>query len=63
MVSEMKECYAMFDKNDEGVQLENIGDVLRAMGQNPTEAEVKDMINEADGMGRKYIFYVYLCFD
>ena len=28
-----------------------LGVVLRTLGQNPTEAEVQDMINEVDGDG------------
>lgn len=52
-LTELKECYTLYDQNDEGVPIDSLGDVMRAMGQNPTEADVKAMIEEADGQGRK----------
>ncbi len=37
-----------------------LGVVLRTLGQNPTEAEVQDMINEVDGDGFLTFFYKHL---
>jgi calmodulin len=34
--------------------------VLRTLGQNPTEAEVQDMINEVDGDGSGAIDFGFL---
>lgn len=39
-----KEAFALFDKRGNGrVALQSLGDLLRACGQNPTLAEIKDL--------------------
>lgn len=39
-----KEAFALFDKRGNGrVALESLGDLLRACGQNPTMAEIRDL--------------------
>jgi Ca2+-binding EF-hand superfamily protein len=39
-----KEAFALFDKRgNQRVQLESLGDLLRACGQNPTLAEIRDL--------------------
>jgi Ca2+-binding EF-hand superfamily protein len=39
-----KEAFALFDKRGNGrVALESLGDLLRACGQNPTIAEVREL--------------------
>lgn len=39
----------MFDKNGDGkITTKELGTVMRSLGQNPTEAELTDMINEVD---------------
>jgi hypothetical protein len=45
---EYKEAFALFDKKGTGaVPRETIGDLLRALGQNPTQAEVADIVASA----------------
>ena len=39
-------------QNEDGLAVQDIGTALRAVNQNPTEAEVKQMINEADVNGK-----------
>ncbi|PWN46485.1 putative myosin regulatory light chain cdc4 [Violaceomyces palustris] len=46
--AEYKEAFALFDKKGTGhVARESLGDLLRALGQNPTQAEVSELANSA----------------
>ena len=50
--SEFKEAFSLFDKDGDGtITTKELGTVMRSLGQNPTEAELKDMINEVDADG------------
>ncbi|KAI0238216.1 Neo-calmodulin [Lamellibrachia satsuma] len=47
--TEFKEAFALFDKDGDGtITTRELGTVMRSLGQNPTEAELQDMINEVD---------------
>jgi len=42
--AEYKEAFALFDKKGSGaIPRETLGDILRALGQNPTQAEVAEL--------------------
>lgn len=48
-IAEFKEAFALFDADGDGtVTTKQLGTVIRSLGQNPTEAELQDMINEID---------------
>ncbi|KAK6127796.1 hypothetical protein DH2020_038505 [Rehmannia glutinosa] len=48
-IAEFKEVFKLFDKDGDGsITSKELGTVLRSLGQNPTEAELQDMIKEAD---------------
>ena len=50
--SENKDAFSLFDRKGDGkIDLSQLGDVLRALGQNPTNAEVKKIVNEIDSSG------------
>ena len=45
-----KEAFSLFDKRGNGrVALGDLGDLLRACGQNPTLAEIKDLEAQMGG--------------
>lgn len=50
---EFKEAFSLFDKDGDGtITTKELGTVMRSLGQNPTEAELQDMINEVDADGK-----------
>ena len=52
-VTEFKEAFSLFDKDGDGtITTKELGTVMRSLGQNPTEAELQDMINEVDADGK-----------
>ena len=57
-ISEFKEAFSLFDKDGDGtITTKELGTVMRSLGQNPTEAELQDMINEVDADG-KYVIEI-----
>jgi calmodulin len=52
VVAEMKDVFSLFDFNNDGtIATEDLGTVLRGLGQNLTEAQISDFINENDHDG------------
>lgn len=54
-VTELKEAFSLFDKDgDETITTQELGTVMRSLGQNPTEAELQEMINDVDADGKNF---------
>ncbi|KAI0551337.1 calmodulin [Xylaria curta] len=48
-VSELKKVFSLFDEDGNGtISAEELGAVMRSLGQNPTESELQDIISEVD---------------
>ena len=51
-IAELKEAFSLFDKDGDGsITTNELGTVLGLLGQNPTEVELEDLINEVDANG------------
>ncbi len=51
--TEFREAFSLFDKDGDGtISSKELGTVMRSLGQNPTETELNDMINEVDADGK-----------
>lgn len=49
----IKEAFSLFDKDGDGyIGTGDLGTVMRSLGQNPTQAELQDMINDVNAAGR-----------
>ena len=45
----VQEAFTVYDKNNDGtITTKELSTVMRSLGQNPTDAEVQDIINEVD---------------
>lgn len=48
-IAEFKVAFSLFDPDGDGsITVEELGQVIRSLGQNPSEADLQDMINEVD---------------
>lgn len=62
-IAEFKEAFSLFDKDGDGtITTKELGTVMRSLGQNPTEAELQDMINEVDADGEYLLDLIFSFF-
>ncbi|CAJ0948527.1 unnamed protein product, partial [Mesorhabditis belari] len=55
-IEDFKEVFYMYDKDGSGsISAKEFGKVMRALGQNPTEAELNAMIYDGDSDGNRSI--------
>eukprot|EP00091_Calanus_sinicus_P022074 TRINITY_DN6833_c0_g1_i1.p1 TRINITY_DN6833_c0_g1~~TRINITY_DN6833_c0_g1_i1.p1 ORF type:complete len:119 (-),score=28.70 TRINITY_DN6833_c0_g1_i1:131-487(-) len=63
-VEDFKEVFQLFDTKGDGlIQVSQVGEVLRALGQNPTEGEVKKLVQsscKSDGPDTRITFETFL---
>ena len=52
--AELKEAFVLFDKDGGGtISSSELGTVMRSLGQNPTDEELREMIDEVDEDGTR----------
>jgi len=52
MVRELEEAFFLFDYDKDGkITTREVGAAVRSVGLNPTELELKDMVNDVTGLG------------
>jgi len=48
-IADFKEAFSLFDRDNDGsITAKELGTVMRSLGQNPTQSEINDIINEFD---------------
>ncbi len=48
-IQEFKEAFEIFDKDKDGyITIKELGEIMKQLGQVPSETELQDMINEVD---------------
>jgi calmodulin len=48
-IAELREAFEIFDRNKDGfITIKELGEIMKNLGQAPTESELQDMINEVD---------------
>ena len=48
-ISELNETFKIFDKDKDGhISTKELGDIMKNLGQNPSEAELQNLVNEVD---------------
>lgn len=58
-IADFKESFSLFDKNCDGtISINELGTVMRALGYNPTEHELQEMISEVDQDGSGTIEFI-----
>ena len=56
-VEQYREAFSLFDKNGDGkVSTKELGTIMRSLGQNPSEAELKDIVANVDKNGKNIFF-------
>ena len=58
-VSEFKEAFTLFDKDGSGaISIDELGQVMKSLGQNPSRTELQEMIQEVDddGSGQRHVY-------
>ena len=56
--AEYKKAFDIYDKDkDEKINLTELGNIMKSIGQNPSESELQDMINEIDIDGEGVITF------
>lgn len=57
-LTEIKQAFSLFDKNGDGkITTKELGTVMESLGENPTEAELKEMISEVDTDGNDPLIF------
>ena len=52
VLDEYKATFALFDADGDGtITIDELGSVMKSLGQNPSDSELRDMINEVDTDG------------
>eukprot|EP00927_Polykrikos_kofoidii_P081379 TRINITY_DN78691_c0_g1_i1.p2 TRINITY_DN78691_c0_g1~~TRINITY_DN78691_c0_g1_i1.p2 ORF type:complete len:148 (-),score=39.29 TRINITY_DN78691_c0_g1_i1:84-527(-) len=51
LTNELKKVFALLVRDDGCVTSKELGTIMRCLGHSPTEAELKDMVNEVDNDG------------
>merc|ERR1711871_944115 len=61
-IARYKEAFSLFDEDGGGsISADELGEVMRSLGQDPTEEELTDLVNEVDTDGNGEIDFEEFC--
>lgn len=61
-IADLKEAFKLFDKDNDGsITWRELGEVMKKLGQNPTDEELQDMVNEVDNDSNGIIDFDEFC--
>ena len=61
-MKEFKDAFAIFDKDGGGsITTQELGDVMKSLGQKPTNAELETMVREIDADGNGSCSFDEIC--
>ncbi|KAG0291918.1 hypothetical protein BGZ98_002816 [Dissophora globulifera] len=57
-IKALKDAFNLFDRKGSGnISSSSIGDLLRSVGQNPTQAEIQELVAQADPSGSNIVSF------
>ncbi|KAE9413393.1 hypothetical protein Angca_009349, partial [Angiostrongylus cantonensis] len=61
-IDQFKEAFLLFDKDGNGtISIKELGIAMRALGQNPTEQQILEIINDVDMDGNGQVEFPEFC--
>ena len=59
-IDELFESFSLFDKDYDGaISSDELSNIMKSIGLNATDSEIKEMVDEADTVNKNFLSYFY----